>query len=68
MTLYEVVGKDRKESREYGYAIIDIATKQARVVRVKEKDAGTWSYFWRGDGRAVGTWALTGEDPAHPFL
>ncbi|SNR89322.1 Serine/threonine protein kinase [Streptosporangium subroseum] len=61
VTLYEVVGKDRKESREYGYAIIDIATKQARVVRVKEKDAGTWSYFWRGDGRAVGTWALTGE-------
>ncbi|MFF5107909.1 protein kinase [Streptosporangium sp. NPDC000509] len=58
VTLYEAVGDT---SKEYGFAIIDVATKKARVVRVKEKDAGTWSYFWRGDGRAVGTWALTGK-------
>ncbi|MEU8379729.1 protein kinase [Streptosporangium sp. NPDC048865] len=58
VTLYEAVGDI---SKEYGFAIIDVATKKARVVRVKEKDAGKWSYFWRGDGRAVGTWALTGK-------
>ncbi|MEU3163271.1 protein kinase [Streptosporangium sp. NPDC006930] len=58
VTLYEAAGDT---SKEYGFAIIDVATKKARVVRVKEKDAGTWSYFWRGDGRAVGTWALTGK-------
>ncbi|GHH62895.1 hypothetical protein GCM10017673_02850 [Streptosporangium violaceochromogenes] len=57
VTLYEAVGDI---SKEYGYAVIDVATKKARIVRVKEKDAGKWSYFWRGDGRAVGTWALTG--------
>ncbi|GAA3414232.1 serine/threonine protein kinase [Streptosporangium vulgare] len=58
VTLYEAVGDI---SKEYGFAIIDVATKKAKVVRVKEKDAGKWSYFWRGDGRAVGTWALTGK-------
>ncbi|MFI6794176.1 serine/threonine protein kinase [Streptosporangium canum] len=58
VTLYEAVGDT---SKEYGYAVIDIARKKAAIVRVKEKDAGTWSYFWRGDGRAVGTWALTGK-------
>ncbi|GAA3118681.1 serine/threonine protein kinase [Streptosporangium carneum] len=58
VTLYEAVGDT---SKEYGYAVIDIAKKKVRVVRVKEKDAGKWSYFWRGDGRAVGTWALTGK-------
>ncbi|MEV4381184.1 protein kinase [Streptosporangium sp. NPDC049644] len=58
VTLYEAVDDT---SKEYGFAIIDTVTKKARIVRVKEKDAGTWSYFWRGDGRAVGTWALTGK-------
>lgn len=58
VTLYEAVDDT---SKEYGFAIIDVATKKARIVRVKEKDAGKWSYFWRGDGRAVGTWALTGK-------
>ncbi|ACZ85628.1 serine/threonine protein kinase [Streptosporangium roseum] len=58
VTLYEAVGDT---SKEYGYAVIDIARKKAAIVRVKEKDAGTWSYFWRGDGRAVGTWALAGK-------
>ncbi|MER6172100.1 protein kinase [Streptosporangium sp. NPDC001681] len=58
VTLYEAVDNT---SKEYGFAIIDVATKKARIVRVKEKDAGQWSYFWRGDGRAVGTWALTGK-------
>ncbi|MEU1731584.1 protein kinase [Streptosporangium sp. NPDC020145] len=58
VTLYESAGKT---SKEYGYAIIDIAKKKVRTVRVKEKDAGKWSYFWRGDGKAVGTWALTGK-------
>ncbi|MBG0829329.1 protein kinase [Planomonospora sp. ID67723] len=58
VTLYEAAGD---KSNPYGYAIIDVATKKAEIVRVKEKDAGTWSYFWRGDGRAVGTWALTGK-------
>ncbi|GAA4185649.1 hypothetical protein GCM10022252_16360 [Streptosporangium oxazolinicum] len=58
VTLYEAVGDI---SKEYGFAIIDVATKKAKVVRVREKDAGKWSYFWRGDGRAVGTWALTGK-------
>lgn len=57
VTLYEAVGDI---SKEYGYAVIDVARKKARIVRVREKDAGKWSYFWRGDGRAVGTWALTG--------
>jgi len=58
VTLYEAVDGT---SKEYGFAIIDVATKKARIVRVKEKDAGKWSYFWRGDGRAVGTWALSGK-------
>ncbi|MEV8631886.1 protein kinase [Streptosporangium sp. NPDC051023] len=58
VTLYEAVGDT---SKEYGYAVIDIAKKKVRIVHVKEKDAGKWSYFWRGDGRAVGTWALTGQ-------
>ncbi|MGJ6961520.1 protein kinase domain-containing protein [Streptosporangium sp. G11] len=58
VTLYEAVGDI---SKEYGFAIIDVATKKAKVIRVKEKDAGKWSYFWRGDGRAVGTWALDGK-------
>ncbi|GAA3165173.1 hypothetical protein GCM10010466_65050 [Planomonospora alba] len=56
VTLYEAVGDT---SKPYGFAIIDIAAKKAKIVKVKEKDAGQWSYFWRGDGRAVGTWALT---------
>ncbi|GAA2914025.1 hypothetical protein GCM10010517_80570 [Streptosporangium fragile] len=46
-------------TKPYGFAIIDIETKKAKVVPVKETDAGKWSYFWRSDGRAVGTWALT---------
>lgn len=58
VTLYEAVGST---SKEYGYAVIDVAGKKARIVRVKERDAGKWSYFWRGDGRAVGTWALAGK-------
>ncbi|MEV7011104.1 protein kinase [Streptosporangium sp. NPDC051022] len=58
VTLYEAVGDI---SKEYGYAIIDIARKKARIVHVKEKDVGKWSYFWRGDGKAVGSWALVGK-------
>ncbi|MBB5140053.1 putative Ser/Thr protein kinase [Thermocatellispora tengchongensis] len=58
VTLYRAVGDT---SKPYGYAVIDIDKRTARVVRVKETDAGTWSYFWRGDGRAVGTWALKGD-------
>ncbi|MER5627849.1 protein kinase [Streptosporangium sp. NPDC002544] len=56
VTLFETIKKD---TRVYGYAIIDIATKKASVVRVKEKDIGEWSYFWRNDSRAVGSWAVT---------
>ncbi|MEV7971498.1 hypothetical protein AB0O34_36740, partial [Sphaerisporangium sp. NPDC088356] len=58
VTLNEAIGDI---TRGYGYAIIDIATRKAKVVHVKEKDVGRWSYFWRGDGRAVGTWALKGK-------
>ncbi|GII01923.1 serine/threonine protein kinase [Planobispora takensis] len=58
VTLYELVGD---KSNPYGFAVVDVATKKAKVIKVKEKDAGTWSYFWRGDGRAVGTWALAGK-------
>ncbi|GIH81168.1 hypothetical protein Plo01_75970 [Planobispora longispora] len=58
VTLYEEAGE---KDKPYGFAIIDVATKKAKVVRVKEKDAGTWSYFWRGDSRAVGTWAIDGK-------
>ncbi|GGS99808.1 hypothetical protein GCM10010156_67330 [Planobispora rosea] len=59
VTLYEAL--DNNENKPYGFAVIDVATKKAKIVRVKEKDAGTWSYFWRGDGRAVGTWAIDGK-------
>ncbi|MEU4834012.1 protein kinase [Streptosporangium sp. NPDC023615] len=58
VTLYEAVGDT---SKAYGFAIIDVAAGKAKIVRVREKDAGRWSYFWRGDGRAVGTWALDGK-------
>ncbi|MGC5013863.1 protein kinase domain-containing protein [Streptosporangium sp. DT93] len=58
VTLYEAVGDT---SKAYGFAIVDVAAKKARIVRIKERDAGKWSYFWRGDGRAVGTWALDGK-------
>ncbi|MER6173088.1 protein kinase [Streptosporangium sp. NPDC001681] len=58
VTLYGP-SKGETASRVYGYAIIDIATKRASVVRVKEKDIGTWGYFWRSDSRAVGSWAVT---------
>ncbi|MEV4379913.1 protein kinase [Streptosporangium sp. NPDC049644] len=58
VTLYGP-SKGETASRVYGYAIIDIATKKASVVRVKEKDIGTWGYFWRSDSRAVGSWAVT---------
>ncbi|MET8158545.1 protein kinase [Sphaerisporangium sp. NPDC005289] len=57
VTVNEAVGGT---SRGRGYAIIDVARRKARIVHVKEKDVGRWSYFWRGDGRAVGTWALKG--------
>ncbi|MFC4059739.1 serine/threonine protein kinase [Planomonospora corallina] len=55
VTLYEAVDNT---SKPYGFAIIDVATKKAKIVKVKEGDAGQWSYFWRGDGLAVGTWAI----------
>ncbi|MEO3812378.1 hypothetical protein ABGB17_25550 [Sphaerisporangium sp. B11E5] len=45
-------------SEGWGFAIIDVARKTAKIVRITEKDVGRWSYFWRGDGQAVGTWAL----------
>ncbi|MBG0816253.1 serine/threonine-protein kinase [Planomonospora sp. ID82291] len=61
VTLYQADADVTKPSHPYGYAIIDIAAKKAKIVKVKEKDAGTWSYFWRGDGRAVGTWAIDGS-------
>ncbi|WP_433369041.1 protein kinase domain-containing protein [Streptosporangium sp. CA-115845] len=61
VTLYETIKED---TRVYGYAIIDIATEKASVVRVKEKDIGDWSYFWRNDSRAVGAWAVT-KDTKH---
>ncbi|GGK88241.1 hypothetical protein Sme01_01240 [Sphaerisporangium melleum] len=54
VTLNEATGGTAKG---YGYAIIDPARKKARVVRVRDSGVGRWSYFWRGDGRAVGTWA-----------
>ncbi|MBB2909365.1 serine/threonine protein kinase [Streptosporangium becharense] len=54
VTLRQTVGDGNEP---YGFAIIDIATKKADVVRVKDKDVGEWSYFWRSDGQAVGTWA-----------
>ncbi|MFC4591132.1 serine/threonine-protein kinase [Sphaerisporangium corydalis] len=57
VTINEAVGDTTKG---YGYAIIDVARRKGKVVHVKEKDVGRWSYFWRGDGRAVGTWALKG--------
>ncbi|MEU0479659.1 serine/threonine-protein kinase [Streptosporangium sp. NPDC006013] len=56
VTLFETI---KENPRVYGYAIIDIATKKASVVRVTEKDIGDWSYFWRNDSRAVGAWAVT---------
>ncbi|MER6175415.1 hypothetical protein [Streptosporangium sp. NPDC001681] len=60
VTLYETVKGDA-EIRVRGYTIIDIATKKASVVRVKDKDVGGWPYFWRADSQAVGTWAITGD-------
>ncbi|GAA0820758.1 serine/threonine protein kinase [Streptosporangium amethystogenes subsp. fukuiense] len=54
VTLYETIKDD---TRVYGYATIDIATKKASVVRVKEV-SGSWSYFWRSDSQAVGAWTV----------
>ncbi|MFD1117746.1 hypothetical protein ACFQ3A_25575, partial [Sphaerisporangium aureirubrum] len=48
-------------SEGWGFAIVDIARKRAKVVHITEKDVGRWSYFWRGDGQAVGTWAIKGS-------
>jgi eukaryotic-like serine/threonine-protein kinase len=58
LTLNEAIGGT---SKGYGYAILDVARRKARVVHVTENDVGRWSYFWRGDGRAVGTWTLNGK-------
>ncbi|MEV4380099.1 hypothetical protein [Streptosporangium sp. NPDC049644] len=58
ITLYGVV-KGETVPRVRGYTIIDIATKKASVVRVKDKDIGEWPYFWRADSQAVGTWTIT---------
>ncbi|MFI6457831.1 serine/threonine protein kinase [Streptosporangium amethystogenes] len=54
VTLYETIKDD---TRIYGYATIDIATKKVSVVRVKEV-SGAWSYFWRSDSQAVGAWTV----------
>ncbi|GAA3445604.1 serine/threonine protein kinase [Planomonospora venezuelensis] len=62
VTLNQVVeGNGSTSSKPYGFAVVDIATKKVKIIQVKEKDAGTWSYFWRGDSRAVGTWAIDGK-------
>ncbi|GAA3844424.1 hypothetical protein GCM10022226_79440 [Sphaerisporangium flaviroseum] len=57
VTVNEAVGDTTKG---HGYAVIDVARRKAKVVHVTDKDVGRWSYFWRGDGKAVGTWALKG--------
>ncbi len=44
-----------------GFVIVDVAAKTAKFVQIKSGDVGKWSYFWRGDGRAVGTWAIKGD-------
>ncbi|MBB2912090.1 serine/threonine protein kinase [Streptosporangium becharense] len=60
LTLLEA-GENNAPPKPYGFAVIDVATKKAKVVRVKEKDVGDWAYFWRGDGKAIGTWAINGD-------
>lgn len=64
VTLNKAVGDS---STGYGYAIVDVARGTAKVVHVAEKDVGVWSYFWRGDGRAVGTWAVKGSSRSIRF-
>ncbi|MEV2271245.1 serine/threonine protein kinase [Nonomuraea africana] len=64
-TLYEV-GEDPVEKggytfKRYGYAVIDIARKKARVVRLRTEDESVGGYFWRRDGQAIGTWVLTDD-------
>lgn len=44
-----------------GFVIVDVAAKTSKFVQIKSSDVGTWSYFWRGDGQAVGTWAIKGD-------
>ncbi|MFF5210410.1 serine/threonine protein kinase [Streptosporangium sp. NPDC000396] len=64
VTLYEV-GEDTSKKgqytfKKYGYAIIDIAGKKAEIVRMHKKDESDGgAYFWRRDGQAVGTWAMS---------
>ncbi|WP_344976334.1 hypothetical protein, partial [Streptosporangium fragile] len=63
-SLYEANENDDIAPQLYGYAIIDIATKKATVVPVKEQDTSpVWPYFWRGDGRAVGIWVSNNGEP-----
>ncbi|MBB2911907.1 putative Ser/Thr protein kinase [Streptosporangium becharense] len=57
VTLTEAAGEN--EFKPYGFAVIDIAAKKAKLVRINQADASEWSYFWRSDGRAVGSWVLT---------
>ncbi|MGC5013676.1 serine/threonine protein kinase [Streptosporangium sp. DT93] len=61
VTLYKTV-PGKNESRVHGYTIIDVATKKASIVPVKEEGTSEWPYFWRADGRAVGTWTAVGGD------
>ncbi|WP_214413748.1 serine/threonine-protein kinase [Sphaerisporangium fuscum] len=64
VTLNEAVGDS---SKGYGYAVIDVARRSAKIVQVTDKDVGHWTYFWRGDGKAVGTWAFKGSVPSIRF-
>jgi hypothetical protein len=44
-----------------GFGIVDAATGKWTFVPVTATEIGDWSYFWRGDGQAVGTWAVSGD-------
>jgi len=50
-----------------GFGIVDTTTGKWTFSRVKDTDVGEWSYFWRGDGQAVGTWAVDGSKEAIRF-
>ncbi|MEZ0075763.1 hypothetical protein ABH927_005139 [Planotetraspora sp. GP83] len=57
LTVLSPVAGDKADGA--GFVIVDVAAWRATFAKVTDPDVGEWSYFWRGDGRAVATWAAT---------
>ncbi len=66
--LFTVHSQIGEKTTPRGFGIVDTATGKWTFSRVKDTQVGQWSYFWRGDGQAVGTWATGGNTEAIRFF